>query len=332
MLGQRPLERDQPLGCVGVPGREHARVVLQAGGVAVVAGRSSRSRPSPLQAGSTCFTGAGYGSGREAARCARWSSRRSAGLCASVSCRVPEPGPGQLLLEGEGCGVCRTDLHLLDGEVDVPHPPRVLGPPDRRRGRRRGPGAGRREPVEAGAPDGARVGVPWLGWTDGDLRVLHERPREPLPAGAVHRPRHRRRLRRVRGGGRALLLRDCPPGYPDEQARAAAVRGADRLPGAADVRRRRVAWASTASAPRPTSSPRSRAGRDGEVFAFTRAGDDAAQAFALELGAVWAGASEEQPPRAARSGDHLRPRGRAGAAGPAARSRPAAPWSAAAST
>ena len=76
---------------------------------------------------------------------------------------VPSPGPGQLLIRVHACGVCRTDLHLVDGEVDVPDPPRVLGhmivgTVESAADGAGGPGAGDVE---------RRVGVPWLGWTDG---------------------------------------------------------------------------------------------------------------------------------------------------------------------
>jgi D-arabinose 1-dehydrogenase-like Zn-dependent alcohol dehydrogenase len=68
---------------------------------------------------------------------------------------IPHPGPGQLLLRVQACGICRTDLHLLDGEVEISHPPRILG--------HQIVGI-----VESGnAAGGARVGVPWLGWTCG---------------------------------------------------------------------------------------------------------------------------------------------------------------------
>ena len=67
---------------------------------------------------------------------------------------VPEPGPGQLLLRVLACGICRTDLHLLDGEVIVRDPPRVLG----------------HQIVGEVQPGGRRVGVPWLGWTCGECR------------------------------------------------------------------------------------------------------------------------------------------------------------------
>ena len=63
----------------------------------------------------------------------------------------PVPGPGQVLLRVLACGICRTDLHLLDGEVEVAQPPRVLG----------------HQIVGTVEGTGERVGVPWLGWTCG---------------------------------------------------------------------------------------------------------------------------------------------------------------------
>ncbi len=62
----------------------------------------------------------------------------------------PQPGPGQLLLEVHACGVCRTDLHLRDAEIPATKLPVVLG-----------------HQIVATTPDAVRVGVPWLGWTDG---------------------------------------------------------------------------------------------------------------------------------------------------------------------
>src|SRR3712207_2889832 len=64
---------------------------------------------------------------------------------------VPRPGPGELLLRMRACAVCRTDLHLLDGEVAVSATPRVLG----------------HQVIATSEPDGRRLGVPWLGWTCG---------------------------------------------------------------------------------------------------------------------------------------------------------------------
>src|SRR3954462_14901740 len=74
----------------------------------------------------------------------------------------PLPGPGQLMLDVAACGVCRTDLHLLDGEIEAPRMPVVLGHQIVGRVARAGPGAAMRP--------GTRVGVPWLGWTCGACR------------------------------------------------------------------------------------------------------------------------------------------------------------------
>jgi alcohol dehydrogenase, propanol-preferring len=65
----------------------------------------------------------------------------------------PEPSPGQVLLDVRACGVCRTDLHVVDGELPHPKLPLVPG-----------------HQIVGFAEDGRRLGVPWLGWTDGDCR------------------------------------------------------------------------------------------------------------------------------------------------------------------
>src|SRR3954453_21384349 len=67
---------------------------------------------------------------------------------------VPRPAAGQVLLRVRACGVCRTDLHIIDGEVAAPRFPLVLG----------------HQIVAERADTGERVGVPWLGWTDGTCR------------------------------------------------------------------------------------------------------------------------------------------------------------------
>ncbi len=134
----------------------------------------------------------------------------------------PEPAPGQMLLRVRACGVCRTDLHIVDGELSRPEAAARPRPPDRRRGRGR--------PASRRAL--ARL----------DLRrvpLLHERPREPLRPRPLHRLRPRRRLRRVGGRRRALLLPD-PGRLPRPPGGAAALRGPDRLPRAPHGRRRRA--------------------------------------------------------------------------------------------
>ena len=132
----------------------------------------------------------------------------------------PKPQPGQLLLNIGACGVCRTDLHLRDSEIEATKLPVVLG-----------------HQIVARTEDGRRVGVPWLGWTDGTCHYCTTQPREPVRQRALHRPRHRRRLRRADHRRRALL----PPAARRAHRRgrgAAAVRRPDRLP-RAHVHRRR---------------------------------------------------------------------------------------------
>src|SRR5690242_4762040 len=75
----------------------------------------------------------------------------------------PTPGPGQVLIRVHACGVCRTDLHILDGELSEPKLPLVPGHQIVGTVVGVGDGAERFRP-------GARVGVPWLGWTDGECR------------------------------------------------------------------------------------------------------------------------------------------------------------------
>ena len=77
--------------------------------------------------------------------------------------KVPEPGAGQILIKVAACGVCRTDLHIFDGELHHPKLPLVLGHEIVGHVAALGPG------VEDFAL-GTRVGVPWLGWTDGTCR------------------------------------------------------------------------------------------------------------------------------------------------------------------
>jgi len=199
---------------------------------------------------------------------------------------IPEPGPGQLLLKVRACGVCRTDLHLLDGEVDIPHPPRVFGHQIVA------------EVVDAGpdtvAPAG-RIGVPWLGWTDGTCEYCTS-GRENLCERARFTGRD------IDGGYAEYAVADArycfelPPEHPDEQLAPLLCAGligyrALRMCGEA---RRLGLYGFGASAHIIAQVARWQ-GR--EVYAFTRSGDDAGQAFARELGAVWAGASEERPPQ-----------------------------------
>jgi len=205
----------------------------------------------------------------------------------AVEVPVPEPGPGQLLLRVEACGVCRTDLHLLDGEVEISSPPRILG--------HQIVGtvlAGEGEDDPAEAP--RLVGVPWLGWTDGTCAYCLS-GRENLC------PNARFTGCDIDGGMAEYAVADArycfaiPGGFSSVQAApllCAGLIGYRALRMCGDARRLGL-YGFGASAHILAQLARWQ-GR--EVFAFTRSGDRATQAFALELGAVWAGASEDSPP------------------------------------
>jgi alcohol dehydrogenase, propanol-preferring len=206
---------------------------------------------------------------------------------------IPRPGPGQLLLRVQACGICRTDLHLLDGEVEIASTPRILG--HQIVGTVQ-PAGGEHPPPSQSPPAGAeRVGVPWLGWTCGECRWCLS-GRENLC------PRARFTGRDIDGGMAEYAVADerfcfpIPQGYPDVQAAPLLCAGligyrALRMCGEAH----RIGLYGFGAAAHILVQVCRHQGR--EVFAFTRERDHAAQAFALELGAVWAGGSQERPPR-----------------------------------
>ncbi len=189
----------------------------------------------------------------------------------------PQPGPGEVLVEVSACGVCRTDLHIADGELPDPKLPLVLG--HQVVGRVRSGG-------ERFAP-GERVGIPWLGWTDGECHYCRS-GRENLCDRARFTGYHR-------DGGYAELAvpdeRFCTP-IPDEfeDVEAAPLLCAGligyralRLAGDGE----RLGLYGFGSSAHIVAQVARHEGR--RVFAFTRAGDDEAQSLALELGAEWAG-------------------------------------------
>jgi alcohol dehydrogenase, propanol-preferring len=191
---------------------------------------------------------------------------------------VPRPGPGQLLLRVEACGICRTDLHLLDGDVAVPDPPRVLG----------------HQIVATVEPGDARVGVPWLGWTCGTCAQCRA-GRENLCERARFTGRD------IDGGFAEYAVADerfcfaLPDAWPAVEAApllCAGLIGYRALRMCGDARRIGL-YGFGAAAHILTQVVRWQ-GR--EVYAFTRPGDEAAQALARELGAVWAGASDQRAP------------------------------------
>jgi alcohol dehydrogenase, propanol-preferring len=193
--------------------------------------------------------------------------------------QAPEPGPGEVLLDVSVCGVCRTDLHVVDGELADPKLPLVLG----HQVVARVVGGGQR--FEAGD----RVGLPWLGWTDGDCRYCL--------SGRENLCDHAQFTGYQRDGGYAQqcvgderFLFPIPDGYPDLQAAPLLCAGligyrSLRLAGEAE---RLGLYGFGASAHIICQVARHQGRR---VFAFTRGDDKATQAFALELGAEWAGDS-----------------------------------------
>lgn len=199
----------------------------------------------------------------------------------------PEPGPGQVLLSVAACGVCRTDLHIVDGELSEPKLPLIPGH------QIVGTIAAGGEGAERFAA-GERVGVPWLGWTCGECRYCLG-GRENLC------DRGRFTGYDVDGGYAELAVADerfcfpIPAGYPDEQAAPLLCAGligyrALRLLG--DVER--LGFYGFGAAAHILCQVAVHEGR--RVFVFTREGDMEGQAFAWDLGAEWAGASGEAPP------------------------------------
>ena len=199
----------------------------------------------------------------------------------------PVPGPGQVLIAVTACGVCRTDLHVVDGELTQPRLPIVPGHEIVGHVLAAGPGVERFTP-------GARVGVPWLGWTCGNCGHCRA-GRENLCDDA------RFTGYQIDGGYADRAVADAryvfalPEGYDDVEAApllCAGLIGYRALVKAGDAPRLGIYGFGAAA--HIVAQVAVWQGR--QVFAFTRAGDDVAQAFARELGAAWAGASGTLPP------------------------------------
>ncbi|MBV8429887.1 MAG: zinc-dependent alcohol dehydrogenase family protein [Solirubrobacterales bacterium] len=192
----------------------------------------------------------------------------------------PEPSPGQLKLRVQACGVCRTDLHLRDHEIEATKLPVVLG-----------------HQIVAISEDGRRVGVPWLGWTDGTCRYCTTE-RENLCVQARFTGRD------IDGGYAELTVADeryCLP-LPDEQdfpTESVAPLLCGGLIGYRALRftgdAPNLGLYGFGSAAHQICQVAVYQGR--EVFAFTRPGDERTQRFAESLGAGWAGGSDETPPK-----------------------------------
>ena len=198
----------------------------------------------------------------------------------------PEPGAGELRVRVEACGVCRTDLHIVDGELPGPKLPLVLGHQI----------VGVVDKVGDGVEveRGSRVGVPWLGWTDGDCRFCQS-GRENLCDNARFTGFH------MDGGYAGAAVADArfcfsiPEGYSAVHAApllCAGLIGYRALRLAGDATRLGL-YGFGSSAHLVTQVARWQGRR---VFAFTREGDAGAQELARSLGAEWAGSSDKAPP------------------------------------
>jgi propanol-preferring alcohol dehydrogenase len=195
----------------------------------------------------------------------------------SADVDTPTAGPGDVLLRVRACAVCRTDLHIVDGELPDPKLPLVLG-----------------HQVVGETEDGRRIGVPWLGFADGTCRYCL--------AGLENLCDSARFTGYRRDGGYAEYVaadeRFCfpiPEGYSDPHAAPLLCAGligyrALRLAGDAEV----LGFYGFGSSAHLIAQVARWQGR--RVFAFTRPGDEEGQGFARELGAEWAGGSDEAPP------------------------------------
>ncbi|HEV2333907.1 MAG TPA: zinc-dependent alcohol dehydrogenase family protein [Stellaceae bacterium] len=206
---------------------------------------------------------------------------------AAADVAAPRPGPGEVLIQVRACAVCRTDLHVVDGDLPDPKLPLIPG----------------HEIVGTVIDKGAqvdrfrigdRVGVPWLGWTCGECEYCRE-GRENLCGRA------RFTGYQLDGGYAELTIADqrycfaIDPSFGDVEAAPLLCAGLIgyrtlRLAGEGE----RIGIYGFGAAAHIVAQVARHQGR--QVFAFTRPGDRAAQDFARGLGAVWAGGSDERAP------------------------------------
>ncbi len=223
--------------------------------------------------------GRGSGAARE--------SVRSSILLQLRDVPVPKAGPGQILIRVAACAVCRTDLHIVDGELPNPKLPLIPGHQI----------VGRVEKIGAsveGFSVGDRVGVPWLGWTCGECAYCRSN-RENLC------DRARFTGYTIDGGYAEFVVADArfcfrlPERYDDVDVApllCAGMLGYRSLRKTGDARR--IGIYGFGAAAHLIAQIALHEGR--QVFAFTRPSDRTGQEFAQRLGAAWAGGSDEMPP------------------------------------
>jgi propanol-preferring alcohol dehydrogenase len=197
---------------------------------------------------------------------------------------VPERRKGQVLIQVTACAVCRTDLHVVDGDLSSPRLPLILGHQI----------VGRVVASDGEPAPGTRVGVPWLGWVDDECRYCLS-GRENLCDRALFTGYQRD------GGYAEYCVADArfciplPGGGSDVETSpllCAGLIGYRSLHFAGDAKR--LGLYGFGAAAHILTQIATAQGR--RVYAFTRAGDHASQGFARKLGAVWAGGSDERPP------------------------------------
>jgi propanol-preferring alcohol dehydrogenase len=209
---------------------------------------------------------------------------------------TPDPKPGEVLVRVHACGVCRTDLHIADGELPDPNLPlvpghQIVGTVERYGASgQKGDSPADRHRFQIGD----RVGIPWLGWTCGACRFCTS-GQENLCENARFTGYHKD------GGFAQFTVADerfvfpIPPDYPDAHAAPLLCAGligyrSFRMCGDAE----RLGLYGFGSAAHILAQVARFQGR--RVYAFTRAGDEKSQAFARELEVAWAGASDDLPP------------------------------------
>ena len=199
----------------------------------------------------------------------------------------PKPDADQVLIRVSACGICRTDLHIVDGELSSPKLPLIMGHQI----------VGTIEALGSnvkGHQTGDRVGVPWLGWTDNTCHYCQSR-RENLCENAKFTGYD------IDGGFADYAVADArfcfpiPEGYPDLQAAPLLCAGligyrALRFTGEGE----RIGLYGFGASAHIVAQVAIH--RGWKVYAFTRRGDTESQEFARQLGAVWAGPSDELPP------------------------------------
>jgi propanol-preferring alcohol dehydrogenase len=214
-------------------------------------------------------------------------TRPGAGSVEPVELGRPVPGPGQILIRVLACGVCRTDLHVVDGDLPEPAIPIVPGHEIVGRIEQTGPGVAAFEP-------GDRVGIPWLGHSCGAC--------EFCGAGRENLCRRARYTGyQINGGYAEYAVADArfcfllPAGYDDQHAAPLLCAGliGHRAYGMAGPGKRLGIYGFGAAA-HIIAQVAIHQGR--EVYAFVSPGDEQAMRFALDVGATWAGASNQPPP------------------------------------